>query len=129
LARKLMMQAAVENPRVLRDPEPMVLFLTISASTFDYELRFHVRELADRNASTDEILTRIALSFREHNVETAFNQVEVMVKNLQGQELNLSTGKSTGPTQAEALKPTINKPAAESDQDPITPTTPAIDPQ
>ena len=112
LARKLMLQAATENPRVLRDPEPLLFFLTISASTFDYELRFHVRELADRNASTDEILTRIALSFREHNVEMAFNQVEVMVKNLQGLELNLGTGKTS---QAE-------QPSTE--QDPITPTTP-----
>ncbi|OHC45759.1 MAG: potassium transporter KefA, partial [Pseudomonadales bacterium RIFCSPLOWO2_02_FULL_63_210] len=42
LARKLMLQAAEENPRVLRDPEPLLFFLTISASTFDYELRFHV---------------------------------------------------------------------------------------
>ena len=117
LARKLMLQAATENPRVLRDPEPLLFFLTISASTFDYELRFHVRELADRNASTDEILTRIALSFREHNVEMAFNQVEVMVKNLQGLELNLGTGKTTQ----------VEQPSTE--QDPITPTTPTPDPQ
>ncbi|HUE92004.1 mechanosensitive channel MscK [Pseudomonas sp.] len=112
LARKLMLQAAAENPRVLRDPEPLLFFLTISASTFDYELRFHVRELADRNASTDEILTRIALSFRENNVEMAFNQVEVMVKNLQGLELNLGTGQTTQ----------VEQPSTE--QDPITPTTP-----
>jgi potassium efflux system protein len=92
LARKLMMQAATENPRVLRDPEPQLFFLTISASTFDYELRFHVRELGDRNAATDEILTRIALSFRENNVEMAFNQVDVLIKNQQGQELNLGSG-------------------------------------
>jgi potassium-dependent mechanosensitive channel len=120
LARKLMLQAAMENPRVLRDPEPLLFFLTISASTFDYELRFHVRELGDRNASTDEILTRIALSFREHNVEMAFNQVEVMVKNLQGLELNLGTGKTTQVGQSG------------SEQDPITPTTPTLptsDPQ
>lgn len=134
LARKLMLQAAMENPRVLRDPEPLLFFLSISPSTFDYELRFHVRELGDRNASTDEILTCIALSFRENDVEMAFNQVEVMVKNLQGQELNLSTGKSTlgepaKPAPDAAHKPTF-KPEAEpeADQDPITPTTPDIDP-
>ncbi|WP_339408839.1 mechanosensitive channel MscK [Pseudomonas sp. EA_35y_Pfl2_R5] len=104
LARKLMMQAAEENPRVLRDPAPLLFFLTISASTFDYELRFHVRELGDRNAATDEILTRIALSFREHNVEMAFNQVEVMIKNLQGQELNLSSGQLINAGAAAAAK-------------------------
>ncbi|WP_439860703.1 mechanosensitive channel MscK [Pseudomonas sp. MBLB4136] len=95
LARKLMMQAVLENPRVLRDPEPQLFFLTISASTFDYELRFHVRELGDRNASTDEILTRIALSFREHKVEMAFNQVEVTLKNQYGQELDLGSGQAS----------------------------------
>ncbi|EBX2782553.1 mechanosensitive channel MscK, partial [Salmonella enterica subsp. enterica serovar Hadar] len=87
LARKLMMQAVKENPRVLRDPEPLLYFLTISASTFDYELRFHVRELGDRNPSTDEILTKIATSFREHKIDMAFNQVDVFVKNLQGQQV------------------------------------------
>ncbi|MEH6367581.1 MAG: mechanosensitive channel MscK, partial [Pseudomonas marincola] len=72
LARKLMMQAAMDNPRVLRDPEPVLFFLSIGASTFNYELRVHVRELADRNAATDELLTKIAMSFRENNVEMAF---------------------------------------------------------
>ncbi|MFG0722885.1 mechanosensitive channel MscK [Pseudomonas sp. GLN_6] len=118
LARKLMMQAAEENPRVLRDPAPLLFFLTISASTFDYELRFHVRELGDRNAATDEILTRIALSFREHNVEMAFNQVEVMIKNLHGQELNLTTGQMVAATAA-----------ADAQQSKLPPPAPAVDPQ
>ncbi|UTW09512.1 mechanosensitive channel MscK [Pseudomonas benzenivorans] len=114
LARELMMQAVTENPRVLRDPEPQLFFLTISASTFDYELRFHVRELGDRNASTDEILTRIALSFREHKVEMAFNQVEVTLKNQHGQELDLGTGQAT---------------LAQHPQGQPQPAAPAVDPQ
>lgn len=118
LARKLMMQAAEENPRVLRDPAPMLFFLTISPSTFDYELRFHVRELGDRNAATDEILTRIALSFREHNVEMAFNQVEVLIKNLHGEELNLTTGQLVAGTAA------ANAPSGQ-----LPPPAPAMDPQ
>ncbi|WP_341303916.1 mechanosensitive channel MscK [Pseudomonas sp. TMP25] len=115
LARKLMMQAATENPRVLRDPEPLLFFLTISASTFDHELRFHVRELADRNAATDEILTRIALSFREHNVEMAFNQVDVTIKNLQGHELNLNTGELITAGAAAAAKQNQLPPATIAD--------------
>jgi potassium efflux system protein len=119
LARKLMMQAAEENPRVLREPAPLLFFLTISPSTFDYELRFHVRELGDRNAATDEILTRIALTFREHKVEMAFNQVEVMIKNLEGQELNMSTGQLVAATAAaDAQQPNL-PPAAPA---------PAVDP-
>ncbi|WP_271409526.1 mechanosensitive channel MscK [Pseudomonas sp. Q1-7] len=91
LARKLMMQACTENARVLRDPEPLVYFLNIGASTFDFELRFHVRELGDRNPAIDEILTRIATTFREHQVDMAFNQVDVFVKNLEGVEAHLAS--------------------------------------
>ncbi|MDY0205370.1 MAG: mechanosensitive channel MscK [Pseudomonas sp.] len=86
LAHKLMMQAMQENQRVMRDPAPVVLFLEISASTFDHELRFHVRELGDRNPSIDEVLNRIVLSFRENKIDMAFNQLDVMIKNKQGQE-------------------------------------------
>ncbi len=112
LARRLMMEAVRENPRVLHEPEPQLFFLSISASTFDYELRFHVRELGDRNASTDEILTRIALSFREHKVEMAFNQVEVTLKNLQGQELDLGSGLLGGPRASAEAQPQPVKPPA-----------------
>ena len=94
LARKLMLQAVQDNPRVMRDPAPIVLFLGISASTFDHELRFHVRELGDRNPSTDEVLNRIVLSFREHNIEMAFNQLDVFVKNMNGQEQQLLSTQS-----------------------------------
>ncbi|WP_374439632.1 mechanosensitive channel MscK [Pseudomonas panipatensis] len=97
LARKLMLDAARNNPRVLRDPEPMLYFLSISASTFDYELRFHVRELGDRNPAVDELLTAIALSFREHGVEMAFNQLDVFVKNGKGQEIHLVQGQQLPP--------------------------------
>lgn len=86
LARRLMMQAMQENPRVMRDPVPLVLFLEIAASTFNHELRFHVRELGDRNPSIDEVLNRIVLSFREHNIDMAFNQLDVFIKNREGQE-------------------------------------------
>ncbi|AGI26374.1 hypothetical protein H681_22535 [Pseudomonas sp. ATCC 13867] len=92
LARKIMLDAVHSNSRVLRDPEPVLYFTTISASTFDYELRFHVRELGDRNPAVDETLTRIALAFRENNIDMAFNQVDVFLKNFQGQEAQVIVG-------------------------------------
>jgi potassium efflux system protein len=82
LVRKLLMQAAQDNPRVLRDPAPLLFFLTFGESTRDHELRVHVRELADRNAATDEINRAIDRLFREHGIEIAFRQVDVYVKNL-----------------------------------------------
>jgi len=91
LARKLVMKILHDNPLVLRDPEPQMFFTNIGASTFNYDIRFHVRELADRLPATDEVLTSIALQFREHNVEMAFNQMDIFVKNMKGQEAQLES--------------------------------------
>ena len=98
LARKLIMQAVDNNPRVLRDPPPQLFFMNIGASTFNFDLRFHVRELGDRLLTSDELLSEIVELFREHKVEMAFNQMDIFVKNLQGQEAQL--GSSQQPIQA-----------------------------
>ncbi|WP_300656373.1 mechanosensitive channel MscK [Pseudomonas sp.] len=90
LVHKLLLQAAQENPRVLRDPIPLVFFLTFGESTLDHELRVHVRELGDRNAATDEINRAIDRMFREHGIDIAFRQLDIHVKNFTGQELQLS---------------------------------------
>ncbi|ODT33708.1 MAG: potassium transporter KefA [Lautropia sp. SCN 70-15] len=78
--RSLLLKIAAENPRVLKEPEPMVVFLQFGASTLDHELRVHVRELADRNAAVDEINRRIDQTFREQGIEIAFNQMEVTLR-------------------------------------------------
>lgn len=105
LARQLMLQAVQENPRVMRDPEPVVLFLGIGTSTFDHELRFHVRELGDRNPSIDEVLNRIVLSFREHGIDMAFNQLDITIKNSEGHEQQLlhTTNNPLGGNQTPAV--------------------------
>ena len=78
--RSLLLKIAAENPRVLKEPEPMVVFTQFGASTLDHELRVHVRELVDRNAAVDEINRRIDRAFREEGIEIAFNQVEVTLR-------------------------------------------------
>ena len=91
LVRKLLLQIAQDNARVLKEPSPQVLFLTFNESTLDHELRIHVRELGDRNAAIDEINREIDRQFREHGIEIAFRQLDVYVKNLHGQEVQLGT--------------------------------------
>ncbi|MCQ4346330.1 mechanosensitive channel MscK [Pseudomonas stutzeri] len=89
LVRKLLLQIAQDNPRVLKEPNPQVLFLTFNESTLDHELRIHVRELGDRNPAIDEINREIDRLFREHGIEIAFRQLDVFVKNMAGQQLQL----------------------------------------
>ncbi len=103
LVRRLLLQIARDNPRVLREPEPVVFFLTFNESTLDHELRIHVRELGDRNAAIDEINREIDRLFREHDIDIAFRQLDVFLKNLQGQQLQLVSGQPLPP--AASVKP------------------------
>ena len=84
------------------------------------ELRMPVVELGDRLLlvplvgelcqsrfahGTDELLTSIAMSFREHNVEMAFNQMDVYVKNLHGQEAQLGSTQQAPGSSTTAREP------------------------
>jgi potassium efflux system protein len=89
LVRKLLLQAAQENARVLKEPAPLVYFLNFGESTLDHELRIHVRDLGDRNPATDEINRFIDREFPKNGINIAFRQVEVYVKNLERGEHQL----------------------------------------
>ena len=91
LVRKLMLQAATENHRVLREPQPEVYFLNFGESTLDHELRIHVRELGDRTPAIDEINRMINQLFDQHKISIAFRQVDVLLKNNLNQEVQLTT--------------------------------------
>jgi len=89
LVKQLLLKAAQENPRVLKDPEPLVYFLNFGQSTLDHELRMHVRDLGDRNPVIDEVNRFINREFKNHSINISFQQMEVYLKNLQGQEYKL----------------------------------------
>ena len=112
LVRKLLLQAARENPRVLRDPEPLVYFLTFAESTLNHELRIHVRDLADRNPAIDEINRFIDREFRKHGIEIAFRQLDVHVKNIDGGEYHLVRSK---PLERDEQAPRAAEPPASED--------------
>jgi potassium-dependent mechanosensitive channel len=110
--KALLLQAARENSRVMKDPEPVVYFLTFGASTLDHEMRMYVKDLGDRNPAVDEINRRIDKLFRENGIEIAFNQVDVYVKNITtDQELKLGTDPTVIAAAAAAGKPAAPPPA------------------
>lgn len=102
LVRSLLLQAARENPRVLKEPEPIVYFLNFGESTLDHELRMHVRDLGDRNPVLDEINRFINKEFKRQNINISFRQMEIYLKNTQGKEYKLvpaEDGESVGTLQ------------------------------
>ena len=89
LVKELLLKAARENPRVLKEPEPHVYFLNFGESTLDHELRVHVRDLGDRNPVLDEINRFINREFKKQHINISFRQMEVYLKNLHGQEYKM----------------------------------------
>ena len=84
LVRDLLLKGAHENPRVLKDPEPIVYFLNFGESSLDHELRMHVRDLGDRNPTLDEINRYINREFKAHDIKISVRQVEVFLMDTKG---------------------------------------------
>ncbi|WP_244179916.1 mechanosensitive channel MscK [Salinicola salarius] len=82
---RLMRQAADENRRVLRDPEPQVFCLSYGPTSFNFELRIFVNDLLDRLYASDEINRRLDQLFKEHGIRVAFNQMDVWLHGDNGQ--------------------------------------------
>lgn len=81
LVKRLLLQAAHEQPSVLKDPEPRALFLTFGASTLDHELRVYVGQISERNDTLDALNRRVNELFAENNIDIAFNQLDIFIKN------------------------------------------------
>lgn len=89
LVRELLLKGARENPRVLKDPEPIVYFLNFGESSLDHELRMHVRDLGDRNPTLDELNRYINREFKAHNIKISVRQVEVFIMDAAGNKKQL----------------------------------------
>jgi potassium efflux system protein len=79
---RLLLEAAAGNPLVQRDPEPRSWFLAFGASSLDFELRVFVGTLADRLQVQSELHREIVRLFAEHDIEIAFPQMDVHVRDL-----------------------------------------------
>lgn len=77
LVQQLIRTAAINNIRVLKDPTADVFFTAFGDSTLNFELRFFVDNLADRNLAIHEINQHIDQSFKQHDISIAFPQLDV----------------------------------------------------
>ena len=94
--KQILQQIAADEPRVLDEPEPTVLFLQFGNSTLDHEMRVHVGSLSDRMPTIDAINREIDRRFKEANIEIAFNQIDVHFRNELGVEQHVDRVKQGG---------------------------------
>ena len=66
--RTLLLQAAQENSRVMRDPAPTAQLSLYAPDGLTHELKFYVKELGDRGTATDELNRRIDQLFADNDI-------------------------------------------------------------
>ena len=54
---------------------------TFGASTLDHELRVYVGQVSERNDTLDALNRRVNELFAENNIDIAFNQLDIFIKN------------------------------------------------
>lgn len=78
---KLLMQAAMEHEKVLKDPAISVLFRNFGDSALDLELQFYTREFFTIDAVKSDIRFKINDLFDKNGIQIPFPQRDVWVRN------------------------------------------------
>ena len=79
LVRKLLLQAASTNDRVLSEPEPSVIFTNFGDSSLDFKLVFTLSDSFKAQFPKSEIRFEIERLFRENNVSIPFPQRDIHI--------------------------------------------------
>jgi small-conductance mechanosensitive channel len=90
-ARDLMLEAAEDTPRVLKDPKPSVRLLGFGDSTINLELRVWINDPQNGvSAVKSNLLWGIWRRFRDHGIELPFPQRDLHLKSIP--EVKIRTG-------------------------------------
>ena len=82
LAHKVLLQVAKDNPLVLDEPEPSVVFSGFGDSALDFELRVFIPGMEHYIPIWDSINMSIDQAFREHGIEIAFPQRDIHIRSI-----------------------------------------------
>ena len=82
LVMRLMRDIAKSHPSILKYPEPVVLFTAFGDSTLNFALRFWVQDYDVGVSTSSDIRLSMEREFRAHNIEVAFPQLDVHVKQM-----------------------------------------------
>ncbi len=77
LARQLLLDAAREQSKVLKEPKPEAFFIGFGDSALNLKLHLHVNSMADRLDVMHNVNTSIAAKFRASGLEIAFPQLDI----------------------------------------------------
>lgn len=79
LVEKLLLESAVGNKSVLKNPEPKVLFMNFGDSSLEFRVAFTIRNSFEVRFIQSEIRFEIDRLFRENNVSIPFPQRDIHI--------------------------------------------------
>ena len=82
LAEKQLRKVAAEHPRVLKDPEPVVLFHEFGESSLNFELRVYIEGISHYIQTRHDLNRAIDEAFRQAGIEIAFPQRDIHVRSV-----------------------------------------------
>jgi potassium efflux system protein len=82
-ARKILLDVAEKNQRVLAEPTPTALFVGFGASSLDFELRAFVGGFRDFLEGRSELHMEIDQAFREAGIEISFPQRDLHIRSVE----------------------------------------------
>ena len=81
LTRSLLIQCALSNPDVLKDPSPYVLFHDFGDNALVFSLRFWIMHvILSRDKVRSTIRFEIERVFKEQNIEISYPQRDILVR-------------------------------------------------
>lgn len=84
LVLKTLLECALSNPMLMRNPKPQVLFLSFGESTLDFVLRVWIWNVDDMLPIRSELHQEIDRRFREAEIEIAFPQQDLHLRSVEG---------------------------------------------
>jgi len=78
-----LMASARENDMIAKSPQPQVLFLRFGESSLDFELRVWIKDVDNRLQVISELHQEVDRRFREANIEIAFPQRDLHLRNIE----------------------------------------------
>jgi len=82
LAKKTLLEVADQNEKVLKDPEPFVIFRTFGNSSLEFDLRLYISSMDNYLEIWSEINFAIDDAFRKARIEIAFPQRDLHLRSV-----------------------------------------------
>lgn len=81
LVKETLLAIPLENKKILKTPQPFVLFTNLGESSLDFQLSCYTSDITNRGGIATDLRERIIKRFRELNIEIPFPQRDIHIIN------------------------------------------------